>query len=144
MIKNKISWLSGFLIRVKCENRYFWFYKNQVLGIVHGVDFGQVDSLGLVDSPFTHVDYWPTIQKRIPELAEIEYEHISRGRIVYDKNRDSFLVYLDEKLHFQEQARKICDFLTKNKKMNILMVRCPSFAVKEGYVGYGWPKVDFS
>ncbi len=28
--------------------------------------------------------------------------------------------------------------------MNILMVRCSLRAVNEGYVGYGWPEVDFS
>ncbi len=101
----------------------FWFYKNQVLGVAHDVDLGQVDSLGLVDSPFTHVDYWPTIQKRIPELAEIEYEHIPRGRIIYDKNRDSFLVYLDEKLYFQEQARKICDFFDAGADINKVLFK---------------------
>lgn len=101
----------------------FWFYRNQVLGIAHDFDTAQADSLGLIDSPFTHIDYWPTIQARLPELAATEYEHLPRGRVIYDKNRDKFVVYLDETLYFQQPARKICDFFQAGAEADKVMFK---------------------
>ena len=36
----------------------FWFLQKQVIGIAHPFNLNDADSIGLIDSPYTHVDYW--------------------------------------------------------------------------------------
>lgn len=35
----------------------FWYDQNQVVDIAHNFDLSDVDSLGLIDSSYTHVEY---------------------------------------------------------------------------------------
>ena len=57
----------------------------------------------VVDSPAAHVDEWPRIQarcrNRFPELSSFEYLDIPRGRVLYDKQRDTFLCFMDSLLN---------------------------------------------
>lgn len=40
----------------------FWYFKNQVIGIAHHFNQSDQDSLGLIDSTYTHVEYWETLK----------------------------------------------------------------------------------
>ena len=95
----------------------FWFYKNQVLGISHEFDLNNSDSLGMIDSIYNHVSYWDELQNEFSELREIEYEDIPRGRVIFDKNKNKLIIYLDKKLLIKSKVSKICDFLVVFKKL---------------------------
>lgn len=95
---------------MKNENRNFWFLQKQVIGIAHPFNLNDADSIGLIDSPYTHVDYWKNMQSVYPELRHYEYEQIPRGRVVFDANKEKAIVYMDKKLFNTVIATKIYDF----------------------------------
>ena len=88
----------------------FWFLQKQVIGIAHPFNLNDADSIGLIDSPYTHVDYWKNMQSVYPELRHYEYEQIPRGRVVFDANKEKAIVYMDKKLFNTVTATKIYDF----------------------------------
>lgn len=92
----------------------FWYFNNDVIGIAHNFNFADIDSLGLIDSPYTHVEYWEVLRQKNSALLDIEYEEIPRGRVIYSKNGDRFIVYLDSKLMSQEIINLILDFFDLN------------------------------
>lgn len=40
----------------------FWYFENKIIGIVHDLNQSDQDSLGLIDSPYTHVEYWEILK----------------------------------------------------------------------------------
>lgn len=88
----------------------FWFLQKQVIGIAHPFNLNDADSIGLIDSPYTHVDYWKNMQSVYPELRHYEYEQIPRGRVIFDANKEKAIVYMDKKLFNTVTATKIYDF----------------------------------
>jgi len=98
------------LVSNKMKMGIFWFYNRQVLGIAHDINLNDIDSLGLVDSPFTHVDYWQKIKSTRSELHDVEYEDIPRGRIVYNHHRHDLIIYLDETLLNKLIVNQIVEF----------------------------------
>jgi hypothetical protein len=60
----------------------FWYWNNQVIGIAHSFNITKADSIGLIDSPYTHIEYWITLQEKYSELQNYEYEQIPRGRVI--------------------------------------------------------------
>ena len=61
----------------------FWSYKEQIIGIAHNFSLHEADSIGLIDSQYTHVDYWEKLKLKIPGLEHTEYEQLPRGRIIF-------------------------------------------------------------
>jgi hypothetical protein len=92
----------------------FWYYQNQIIGIAHEFQKSDQDSLGLIDSPYTHVEYWETLRDVIPEFRNIEYEEIPRGRVIYNAKTSKSYVYMDAKLLKNNIARKVADFFELN------------------------------
>lgn len=88
----------------------FWHWNNKVIGIAHVFNLGDADSIGLIDSPYTHIEYWKNVQSEYPELRHYEYEQIPRGRVIFDANKEKAIVYMDKKLFNKVIATKIYDF----------------------------------
>jgi len=64
----------------------FWVYKSTVLAKAMPLNSTEPDSLSLYDSDFSHLVEWE--EHRIylpcfPELIAVEYQEVSRGRIIY-------------------------------------------------------------
>lgn len=88
----------------------FWYHQNQIIGIAHSYQLSDQDSIGLIDSSYTHVEYWEILRKTIPELRNIEYEEIPRGRVIYNAKISKFYTYMDAKLLKMNIAKKVADF----------------------------------
>jgi hypothetical protein len=75
----------------------FWIYKGAVIGATLPVAEGAVHSefrVCLLD----HVDYWRELQRLNPELRDLEYEEVPRGRILYELTTKKYRVLLDKVL----------------------------------------------
>lgn len=88
----------------------FWYYQNQVIGIAHDFNHSDQDSLGLIDSVYTHVEYWEVLKSQILQLQALEYEDIPRGRIIYNSLNNKTIVYMDAKLFKKSIAKQIAEF----------------------------------
>lgn len=95
----------------------FWYWNDQVISIAHSFSLLEADSIGFIDSSYTHVDYWSVLQKEYRELNSYEYEQIPRGRIIFDTNKEKYLIYLDRTLLYKSKLAKLCAFfnLEENK-----------------------------
>lgn len=98
----------------------FWYWNHQVIGIAHTFEYEQADSIGLIDSPYTHVEYWTTLQEQYPELQNYEYEQIPRGRIIFDKNKSKAIMYLDKSLLYKSKVKRLYSFFDLDEKKIIL------------------------
>lgn len=94
----------------------FWFYKNTVLGIAEDISQGFKGYNGLIDSNFDHVNVWETLElkKQFPELKNMEYEQIPRGRILYSSKQSKHIIYMDKILFEPDIKQKIADFFNIN------------------------------
>lgn len=88
----------------------FWYFKNQVIGIAHHFNQSDQDSLGLIDSTYNHVECWDTLKQSFPNLQELEYEDIPRGRVIYNTKKQNTYVYMDAKLFKTLIAKQIAAF----------------------------------
>ncbi|GAA5009884.1 hypothetical protein GCM10023206_17270 [Acinetobacter puyangensis] len=90
----------------------FWYSRNQVIGMAHTFDLSDTDSLGLIDSAYTHVDYWEILRQQFIDLKYIEYEEIPRGRVIFNVQQSKQIVYMDAKLFKTQIAKQIVDFFS--------------------------------
>jgi len=98
----------------------FWYWNNQVLGISHSFENTDVDSIGIVDSSYTHVDYWSEIQREYNELRFFEYDEIPRGRTVFNLRTKKVIIYIDSKLLYKSKVEKIYKFFDVTAEQAIL------------------------
>lgn len=100
----------------------FWFFQ----GILFASSFPH--TLGEAYGDFVnglddHVTFWPRLQKSfrqvLPALAEFEYDQVPRGRVVYRKADDTFLLYGSERFARDEiqQRRVMKDFQLVGKRI---------------------------
>ena len=73
----------------------FWVYKSTVLAKAMPLNSTEPDSLSLYDSDFSHLVEWE--EHRIylpcfPELIAVEYQEVSRGRVIYSGNSKFFKI----------------------------------------------------
>ncbi len=94
----------------------FWFYKNTVLGVAEDISQGFKGYNGLIDSNFDHVNVWETLElkKQFPELKNMEYEQIPRGRILYSTKQNKHIIYMDKTLFQSPTKQKVTDFFNIN------------------------------
>ena len=97
----------------------FWYWNNQVIGIAHSFNI-TADSIGLIDSPYTHIEYWITLQEKYSELQNYEYEQIPRGRVIFDTNKEKSIIYLDKTLLYKSKINKVYDFFNLNPEQSVL------------------------
>ena len=98
----------------------FWYWNNQVIGVAHNFSFSEADSIGLIDSPYTHIEYWITLQEKYSELQNYEYEQIPRGRVIFDTNKEKSIIYLDKTLLYKSKINKVYDFFNLNPEQSVL------------------------
>ena len=98
----------------------FWYWNNQVIGIAHSFNITKADSIGLIDSPYTHVEYWVTLQEKYSELQNYEYEQIPRGRVIFDTNKEKSIIYLDKTLLYKSKINRVYDFFNLNPEQSVL------------------------
>ena len=97
-------------MRSKLSRGIFWFYDNKVIGIAHDFSLKEADSIGLIDSKYTHVDYWEMLRRQLPELKDREYEQLPRGRVIFDTNKNKAIIYIDETLLKRRKVNEILNF----------------------------------
>lgn len=64
----------------------------------------------MIDTKYTHVEYWEILKSKYVELRAFEYEEIPRGRVIYHAKTEKFFVYMNAKLFKKQISIKIADF----------------------------------
>lgn len=91
----------------------FWVYQGRVLGRARPLVEGEESVPGLLDSPDTHARLWEEeggVCGVCPELAGREYFTIPRGRVLWDRQAEQAVVYLDRTLLQEGIKRSIMTF----------------------------------
>ena len=125
MIRVNVAFTALILESLKIERKImkigiFWYWNNEVLGISHSFENSDVDSLGIIDSPYTHVDYWAEVQRKYNELRFFEYEEIPRGRVVFNVKTKKLIIYIDSNLLYKSKVEKIYQFFDTTAEQAIL------------------------
>lgn len=79
----------------------FWVSRDTVFGKAVSIDMGTEGVPGIIDSPDTHVDVWEHERPWIhvsATLADVEYQDIPRGRVLFQLKQEKPLVYADKTL----------------------------------------------
>ena len=76
----------------------FWVFNGRLLKASSSLERG-IASPEFVDSRYEHVNFWPVLQIRVPELRALQYEEVPRGRVLFKKSSGRFCVYMDKSLH---------------------------------------------
>ena len=91
----------------------FWIYKQTIMGRAIEISKGQDSGIGLIDSPDYHSDFWENnnhFRPPFPELIGLDYQEIPRGRVIYQKSKNYYIIYLDKTLINQPSKQLIIDF----------------------------------
>ena len=79
----------------------FWWFRAHLLA--RSVPLAQAERRGeRLDSPLAHVSEWPQLvaqhRKALPLLSVLEYDEVPRGRVIFDRQTQTFVIYMDESL----------------------------------------------
>jgi hypothetical protein len=93
----------------------FWVHRNTVIGNARNLEEGQecAPGLPLLDSPDTHVRLWDSLtsaHSQYPELSDMDYEMVPRGRVLYDRDKKESNVYFDRALNKPSIRKAIAKF----------------------------------
>jgi len=95
----------------------FWVYKSKAKNHVIGktCDLSHSDEYlpGLCDSPDNHIDVWENDKNWVnpfPELIGTEYQTVPRGRVLYSKQSQKAIIYMDKQLHVKKIKDLIKEF----------------------------------
>jgi hypothetical protein len=75
----------------------FWVDQGQLITAAVPVADG-VDDGWFVNGPYDHHPYWETVQRAHMQLWGVEYDHVPRGRVLFNKAEHRYDVYLDKVL----------------------------------------------
>ena len=82
----------------------FWFFRGEI--IADAIPVTQGDEYGkFINNPLSHHDFWNTLRKKERRLSAYEYAQVPRGRVIYDKEEDCYLVYAAERI-VQDEGQK--------------------------------------
>ena len=98
----------------------FWYWNNEVLGISHDFTPSDIDSIGLADSNYAHVEYWKIIQSSSKDLKYMEYEEVPRGRAIFSSKLNKIIIYLDRSLLIRSKIEKIARFFEANSEQIVI------------------------
>lgn len=73
----------------------YWVHEGRVVGLSCPLDQAEAGIPSLLDSPFTHVDAWPSVKARNRLPPHLEYDELPRGRVMYQRDRKKWVVYGD-------------------------------------------------
>ena len=75
----------------------FWVYLGELIALPVPYEAGIDDGL-FVNGPAGHAEAWERLQRQNPRLLLFEYDEIPRGRVLFDKAKARYVVYLDRTL----------------------------------------------
>ena len=88
----------------------FWIVNNRIDGLKEPVENGE-DYGDTVQPSCDHFTYWDEFVLRYPKLKLMEYDEIPRGRVVYDKKKNCFVILSSYTvLNNKELIKSICQF----------------------------------
>jgi hypothetical protein len=88
----------------------FWFITpTEILQDSVPLSKGQDDG-EFINGPSGHYEFWERLKEQIPSLRGIEYDRVPRGRVIYSKKEQLFLVYGSKAM-------------VSNKNMRMLILR---------------------
>ncbi len=73
----------------------YWVHGGRVVGLSCPLDQAEAGVPGLLDSPFTHVDAWSDVKAQNLLPPHLEYDELPRGRVMYQRDRNKWVVYGD-------------------------------------------------
>lgn len=79
----------------------FWYAYDTLIYKAKAVSALSADDLGLIDSPFTHIEEWENKQIYLKfhlRLQNTEYQSYPRGRVIYNRLDNDFYVYIDKSI----------------------------------------------
>lgn len=94
----------------------FWYWKNLFIGISHNFNVEDADSLGLIDSPYTHIEYWHELQKNILNYPSMSMQKLQEVKLFLRKK----VIYLDETMLYKSKVDKIYSFFETSKEKSKL------------------------
>lgn len=94
----------------------YWVHDGRVVGLSCPLDEAEAGIPGLLDSPFTHVDAWPSVkaQNRLP--PHLEYDEIPRGRVLYAAEAQASIVYGDRALIGAPRSVDLAEPVMRHRK----------------------------
>jgi len=92
--------------RNKKDIGVFWIFKNKVFFETQKLE--DIESInGFKDSDLSHYQVWDKIKNKHSKFYLYEYEEIPRGRVVYDTEKNQFIIYCNENTLQEEISKKI-------------------------------------
>lgn len=91
----------------------FWVYQGRVFGRTSSISEGYEAVPGRIDAEETHAQVWEEenhFAELFPELADLEYLDVPRGRVLFQTNTRQPRIYLDGSLMQHRVKQKIADF----------------------------------
>lgn len=73
----------------------YWIQDGRAVGISCPLEDAEVGVPGLLDSPYTHFDAWTSVKAECRLPLHLEYDELPRGRVMYQQDRDRWIVYGD-------------------------------------------------
>jgi len=86
-----------------------WFFKGRLIKAETVLEDG-INGPDAINARDDHVNVWPALQRRNPDLVGLEYDEVPRGRVVFIKKSTKFRVYMDKKFHKPAIRKSILAF----------------------------------
>jgi len=84
----------------------FWIFEKQIFFETEKLkDIKAVNSFK--DSDLSHYQMWDKIKNQHPKFYLYEYEDIPRGRIIYNIEKNQFIVYCNENILKEKSLQKL-------------------------------------
>jgi len=94
----------------------FWIYKDKIYSKKQSIKFLSPLN-GFIDSNFSHYEVWEEFKQKFKEFYLYEYEEINRGRVVYNQNKNEFVVYSNSYVIKNYKDLIIKDFKLRQEKV---------------------------
>ena len=83
----------------------FYFIGNKIVS--NDIDVRDADEYGGFKNYSSHWDLWRAFLKEYPEYSSLDYDYFPRGRVIFDKEKYKYILYIDPKLNAPEYLDKI-------------------------------------
>lgn len=83
----------------------FYFIGNKIIS--HHISLQNGEKYGENITFSAHWDLWQRFVKDYPEYDFLDYDYFPRGRVVYNLNKEQYILYIDHKIRSQEYIDKI-------------------------------------
>ena len=84
----------------------FWIFDNKVFLETQKLE--DIKSInGFKDSDLSHYQAWDKVKTQHPKFYLYEYEDIPRGRIVYDIEKNEFIIYCNKNTLQEDISKKL-------------------------------------